>query len=216
MIASPVLSWILSFLFAGTAAWCVRVLVLPSIRIPDRIDAGWHLLMSAAMIAMIWPWGMSVPAAAQAVVFTIAVGWFLGRMILDAGHPHSGGHAPRAAGAHHAVMMAGMAWMAASMPALMSTSGDDSGGGHHHHAMGGGTPMAQAQDTVATPVALTVSYLALGLVFVMLCLPWLAKAFDLGRRLPDRSSPTLGRVVTDHACHALMSFGMGVMFLAVV
>ncbi|MEU3271223.1 DUF5134 domain-containing protein [Saccharomonospora sp. NPDC006951] len=217
MIASPVLSWLLSLLFAATAAWCVRVLLLPSTRVPARIDTGWHLLMSVAMIAMIWPWGMAVPAAAQAVVFTVAAGWFLGRMFLAAGHSGEH-HAPRAACTHHAVMMAGMAWMAASMPALMSNSGHDSGGGGHHHAMGGGgTPMAQAaHDTVgATPVALTISCLALGLVFVALCLPWLARAFDLGRRLPDQRFPALGRVVADHTCHALMSFGMGVMFLAV-
>lgn len=218
MIDTPVLRWLLTLLFAATALWCARVMLLPAIRMTARVDAAWHVLMGAAMVAMAWPWGMGVPTTPQTVLFVLACAWFLGRTAFGAGHDHGGAHsARRVSGVHHAAMMAAMAWMVASMPSLMGGHGTDAGGGHHHALGGGGTSgMAAAapMDMAAVPTALTVTNMALGVVFVVACLPWLARALDLGRRLPDPQSPTLGRLVADCGCHAAMSFGMGVMFLA--
>ncbi|MBK1787642.1 DUF5134 domain-containing protein [Prauserella cavernicola] len=210
MIGSPVLAWLLTALFAATTAWCLRV--LPSLGAWARVDAGWHALMGAAMIAMIWHWGMAIPLAPQVVLFALGCLWFLSRTA--AGHSHSGGHtAPRGAGAHHAMMMAAMAWMVATMPELMAGSDPDSGGGHHHAL---GDAVSLSQSPASSPTALIAGHVALGLGFVALCLPWLARAFALGRHLPDPRSPAPGREVADCACHGAMSFGMGVMFLAML
>ncbi|MEU6645350.1 DUF5134 domain-containing protein [Saccharomonospora sp. NPDC046836] len=204
MIESSLLRWILSALFFATTLWCARVLVLPSVRLTFRVDAMWHALMGAAMVAMIWPWGMTLPTTPQVVVFVAACGWFFARTVFRPGD-HS---MPRLAEAHHATMMAGMAWMVATMPSLMDSPAPGPGGGHHH-ALASGTSTTALTDELAAPVALTAGHLALGLVFVILSLPWLARALDLGR-----GSPGLRPAAVDHASHAAMSFGMGVMFLA--
>ncbi|TCP42629.1 uncharacterized protein DUF5134 [Tamaricihabitans halophyticus] len=216
MIDAPVLRWLLTLVFAATTLWYARVLVLPAARLAVRVDAAWHMLMSIAMVAMAWPWGMSLPTVPQTVLFGVASVWFIGRIAFHRGGDHAGTlAASRSAGVHHAAMMAAMAWMVASMPSLMSGHGSDSGGGQHHHALAGGAaiPVAEASQAAA-PTALVVANVVLGAVCIIACLPWLAQAFDLGRGLTGSRSPGLGRVVVDRCCHAAMTFGMGVMFLA--
>ncbi|GAA1210298.1 DUF5134 domain-containing protein [Prauserella alba] len=219
MIDAPVLRWLLTSVFAATALWYGTVMVLPRVRAAVRVDSAWHMLMGAAMVVMAWPWGMGVATTPQTVLFAVAGVWFVGRIAFGPVHHHGDTLvASRAAGVHHAVMMGAMAWMVASMPSLMGGHGSQQGGGHHHHALGGGgaAPMAAVDgaDLAAAPTALVVTNIVLGVGFVIACLPWLAQAFDLGRRWPDPRSPRLGRVVADRSCHAAMTFGMGVMFLA--
>ncbi|OQO93936.1 hypothetical protein B1813_05325 [Saccharomonospora piscinae] len=212
MIESLLLRWVLTGVFAAITVWCARVLLARPTRPAGRIDAACHVLMGLAMVAMTWPWGMTVPATPQVVLFGAACLWFASRVAFGA--ERGGAHAPRPrlAGTHHAVLMAGMAWMAVSMPGPLGAPGSGSGG--HHHASGGGAALMSAVAADAATTALLVGHIVLGVVFVALCLPWLARAFDLGRRLPDPGAPRLGHVVADSTCHALMSFGMGVLFLA--
>ncbi|OLT45934.1 hypothetical protein BJF85_18365 [Saccharomonospora sp. CUA-673] len=213
MIDAPVLRWLLTLLFVGTTLWHAAVAVLPRVRSAVRVDAVCHTLMGAAMVAMVWPWGMAVLTVPQTVLFVLACGWFLGRTVVGSGHDHADAFAvTRGAGVHHAAMMAAMAWMVASMPSLMG--GHGSGGGHHHHALGTTAAVGAEPAVLAAPAAMITANVVLGVVFVLACLPWLAQAFDLGRRLPDPQAPGLGRVVADRTCHAGMTLGMGVMFLA--
>jgi len=82
-----------------------------------------HLVMSAVMVTMAWPWWETLPWMSQIVVFTLATIWYaliavanlLGAAI-NAG-PHPWWHLVM-----HSLMMAAMVWMVAAMPP----------GAHHH------------------------------------------------------------------------------------
>jgi len=106
----------LSVLFAVIGAWYLAVLVRPRPRgvagYGESVGAGLHVLMSAAVIVMFWPWGERFPAIAQVTVFTAAAAWFAGQALF-------GGDALRArcANWYHAATMAAVAWIAVAMSA---------------------------------------------------------------------------------------------------
>ncbi|KAA5826061.1 DUF5134 domain-containing protein [Saccharopolyspora hirsuta] len=221
MVESLLLRWILTALFTASALWGLHRLVraepispvwprgVEDQDVPGtpavRISAAGHVVMSAAMIAMCWPWGMAIPVAPQLVVFGTMVVWFLA---LTANVRWCTGHR-RWQQAHHAVMAAGMCWMLAAMPALMSHQ--PTGSDHvHHHSMGAGV-LASAPGT-APASAVAVVCLALGGYFVLTSLPWLSAAVDIGRNARTRPQRA---AAYEAACHAGMAVGMGAMLLAV-
>ncbi|GAA4884939.1 DUF5134 domain-containing protein [Saccharopolyspora cebuensis] len=207
MMASPLLQWALTALFAGTAAWSVARLVAARTGPAERISALCHLGMGAAMLAMVW---VHLPVVPQVVAFAIAALWFAVRALVGPRWRDEFQH-PRIAHLHHAATMGAMVWMAATMPVLMRAS---SGGGHqHHHAAG--AQVALAPEAAAVPAAITAVTAVLAGYFVLSCLPWLSTAFDLGRTLPAPTGPA-GRRALDHACHGAMSFGMGAAFLGLL
>jgi len=84
-----------------------------------------HVAMSAAMVAMAWPWWETWPWMTQIVVFGLATAWYVGVALakqispsINAG-PHPWWHLVM-----HAVMMGAMTWMVAAMPP-----------GDHHHGL---------------------------------------------------------------------------------
>ncbi|MGW1681126.1 DUF5134 domain-containing protein [Saccharopolyspora sp. NPDC002376] len=223
MVESLLLRWILTVLFTASALWGLHRIVRAepispmSGRLTEqdreipggpavRISTAWHVVMSAAMVAMCWPWGMTIPVAPQLVLFALMAVWFLA---LTANIGWCTGHR-RWQHAHHAVMAAGMCWMLAAMPSLMSHGESDSG--HvHHHSMGSGILASAPDPTPANWVA--VVFLLLGGYFVLTALPWLSAAVDIGRKAQTRPQREAAYEAT---CHAAMTAGMGVMFLAVV
>ncbi len=121
--------WLLSAVFAFTGTWYLlvmyRALVRPAPGWRSAVGAGAHMLMSAAMIAMFWPWGAHIPSIAQMTVFTAAAAWFLSEVLLAGPRGgHSGAELLSARGPHadwyHAAMMTAMVWMAVAMATMQS------------------------------------------------------------------------------------------------
>ena len=162
MIDSVLTSWLFTAIFTAAGAWLL--LRRPS-SVADWIGRGAHVLMSAAMIAMTWPWGMSVPALPQEIVFGLAALWFLAGAVVPALR-----HCTPAAQVHHALMMAAMVWMLAAMPLLM--------GGHHQHA-------------ASNPLVVTAN-LVLGGYLVLSAVPWASSAFAAEDRALRRESASHG------------------------
>ncbi|MFD0488772.1 DUF5134 domain-containing protein [Saccharopolyspora spinosporotrichia] len=105
----------------------------------------------------------------------------------------------------------------------------DSGHGGHHHSLGASASGIAAAGPLPTgPTGPTGAVVAvsvlLGAAFVLAALPWTARALDIGRGALDAGTGAAGptaavpgrtrrAVALDSACHAAMSFGMGVMLL---
>ncbi|QUH02688.1 DUF5134 domain-containing protein [Saccharopolyspora erythraea] len=217
MVEALLLRWILTILFTGTALWSLRRLLAPACGVADRISSAAHLLMSALMVAMAWPWGMAIPAAPQIVLFGLAALWFA---FLAGNRRRTGDHhghgSPVLAHVHHALMMAAMVWMVATMPLLMTGHSPDSGHGGHHHSLGASAAgIAAAGPVPAGPPGPVVAVsVLLGAAFVVTALPWTARALDIGRGALRPTGGAAPRIVAaESTCHAAMSFGMGVMLL---
>jgi hypothetical protein len=221
MIEPTLLRWVFTVLFAATGFWSLLRATSHAQSLPDRVNALLHLAMSAAMIAMTWPWGMVLPTTPQVMVFTLATGWFLLLMVNRRLSSACGdGHKPQWH-AHHALMMASMVWMIATMPMAPATSSPHGG---HHHALASSASGAQLASAAPAgpPTALFVISLVLGGYFLAASLIWISAAVDTGRRAlgepgaPAPAHPSVNRLALDFTCHGGMSVGMGVMVLALV
>ncbi|MDJ0345744.1 DUF5134 domain-containing protein [Streptomyces sp. H10-C2] len=167
------------------------------------MSAGLHALMGAAMSAMVWPWGVSVPVWLQAAVFGPATIWFLARAADQRLRV-----SPRPIGLtalrrlHHALMAAAMLWMttALSMPGTMPIPESMS----RSMSMSGSMAMAMPESPRSPTVVAVVSVL-LGGYFVLVGLAWVPGA--VAAHAPRRR-------VLDAAGHAAMSLGMGTLLLA--
>ncbi|WP_405374299.1 MULTISPECIES: DUF5134 domain-containing protein [unclassified Microbacterium] len=197
MIAAP---WdlILTLTFAATGLLCVLGLVQDRPTGADGtlsdealIHVG-HLVMSIAMILMVWVMVDDVVTWAQVAIFAIAAA------SLAPAFARSESVAQRTDLIGHVVFHAAMIWMLAAMPLLMAgapVSGE--GGGHHHHAEAGAGPALTATPAWADGV---------NLVFVALSAAaagwWLVGMF----RGSARHRIHLG-------CFSLMGAGMAVMLV---
>jgi hypothetical protein len=177
MVSDPALQWVLSVVFGATGLYAVvRVFVdrAPLLRVGHLL----HLLMSAGMVAMCWPWWTDIASAPQFVAFGGAAAWFLALLILQIGRrlPRAalGGHSPWHQAAH-AIMMTAMVWMVASM----STHGASTVDHAHHH---GGLPLWASLSGVALTAALMVAGVIF-LVELIVCLrgrtTWLGHTGDV-------------------------------------
>lgn len=133
MIEQPWLQWAFTSCFAATGLFSAVAMGLDRGAVA-RIGHAWHLLMSAGMAAMVWPWGMTLAPGAQALLFLIATGWFTLLFAQETSRRRAGhapGH-PRWHQPYHALMMAAMAWM---LWAMLPAEGASSVDHHHHHAL---------------------------------------------------------------------------------
>ncbi|MFJ3895390.1 DUF5134 domain-containing protein [Streptomyces sp. NPDC090083] len=213
MIAASGLRWIFTLVFALTAAHGSLRGVRPGAVLPDRVDHALHAVMGLSMIAMVWPWGMDVPALPQVLVFTAGAVWFVVSVPFRA----DGGFRPRKllGTLLHAVMMAAMAWMVAVMDSGGMAAGHGGGSGHSMAGMdmSGGSGLS-AMSLVGTGRKATAGVLAL--VLLAFALSWLARAFDAARIEPAGApgeAPTVQADALSPACHAAMALGMAVMFV---
>ncbi|WP_295010412.1 DUF5134 domain-containing protein [uncultured Microbacterium sp.] len=185
---------VLTLLFVFTGAVCARELIVRRGR--PRTQSGvsddavidiTHLVMSAAMILMLWVMVIDAVTWAQVALFAVFA------LALVPAFRTSRDGAARISLAGHVVLDAAMIWMLAAMPLLMSDM-PMSGGGHAAHHGG----MAMAEPT-PTPVWADV----VNGVFIVLCLAvalwWAVQLVRVrGHRL--------------HAsCHLLMGAGMAAM-----
>lgn len=215
----------LSALFAVAAAWYlvvpVRLRLRGAVGYGESVGAALHVLMSAAVIAMFWPWGERFPAIAQVTMFTAGAAWFAGRALF-------GGDALRArcASWYHAVMMAVVVWIAVLMSApgvtvtaatVMAGSGSmpsDMVG----MAMGGQAPSVPGRGITAGPGTATVVAAGwAGLVCLVLAAGFFAVAawytFAVLRLLAKPGPRWLPGTLPRDTASALMAIGMAVALL---
>ncbi|SIT72274.1 DUF5134 domain-containing protein [Microbacterium sp. RU33B] len=196
MLTSP---WdlILTALFAATGIWCAIDLIAhrPHARSSDGtltqhtlIDVN-HLVMSAAMIVMIWTSVIDAATWAQVIVFAIFA------LALVPGLLAKTATRERVSLAAHVGLNAAMIWMLAAMPLLMAgmEMGHDGSSGHHH---GGGSEMM----ATATPAWADVVNLLFVALSAAAAVWWLVALFGRRRRLHD-------------LCYAAMAAGMALMLL---
>ncbi|WP_375390021.1 DUF5134 domain-containing protein [uncultured Amnibacterium sp.] len=164
-MGTPVTASVASILFGGLSLW-FAVRVVAGRDLPDRVSNLLHLLMSAAMAAMPWPWAF--PALPQVLVFSAGAFWYAGialfRPTADAGLGVGHGRHGVAGLLYHAAMMLVMVWMAVAMlpgpPARTDAAGT---AGTAMSAMTGGAAETLTGDA---PWALAVS-IAFGVAFVV-------------------------------------------------
>jgi hypothetical protein len=174
--------------------------------VPDRVSNLLHLLMSGAMLAMPWSWGL--PALPQVVVFSAGAFWYAGAALfrpssdarLGLGH---GAHGRVAGLWYHAGMMLAMVWMAVAM--IPATASADPGGmAGMTHAAAAGTAL-----TGDVPWALAVS-IALGACFAGAAV-WLAALL-----IREAAGAAHHLEVADLAASTLMAAGMSFVLLVVL
>lgn len=139
MIEMYGLRWLVTALFMLAGGYSSYCCVRP--RWPVlRYCHGWHVIMCVAMMAMAWPWGMTLPIKPQLVIFICATLWFLWLGL-------SGGCCAsddpqrirtRLAMGYHALMMLAMGWMLWVMGHAMH------GHAHHHEMMASGAGLTTA------------------------------------------------------------------------
>ncbi len=220
MIPTPGLRWILTVLFSVIALFSLYRVSRPGTSSWTRLIHVLHALMGVAMLVMVWPWGMNVPAVPEAVVFGLATAWFLLLTALPAGASPvapDGGH-PRLHNALHATMTGAMTWMILAMPTGASAHGSAGSAGGMPGMPGmatGGSAGAMSMSLHGTPR--TVAGL-LCAFFVLTGLWWLARSFDTARGAdPNALRQDDGSGVDDRAydagCHGGMALGMAIMLL---
>ncbi|MDN5686871.1 MAG: DUF5134 domain-containing protein [Brachybacterium sp.] len=151
-----------------------------------------HLVMSLAMLLMVWRPVGTVGTWVQVTIFA-----FFGVLML-LGLPTVRGIGERIGTAGHVALTAAMIWMLLAMPLLMGHAVGSSGDAHAGHH-GGGSDGAAAMDMIPTPAW------ASGVNWAAVVLSAVVSAWWLGRLLGHPAH----RVHS--ACHLLMGAGMALM-----
>lgn len=149
MFGSTIVAAALTALFAVTGLYSLARIVVPRIALADRASYALHAAMSAAMIAMAWPWGLAVPPVVHVLVFSAAALYYLQLLLFRPATPAGPGdvhHGGRLLLGYHVGMMTSMVWMGA----LMSLLGHGSDGGHAHH---GGAAVGTEPAAASAPAA---------------------------------------------------------------
>ncbi|WP_331740246.1 DUF5134 domain-containing protein (plasmid) [Streptomyces sp. NBC_01005] len=219
MIAATGLRWIMTLLFCALAvyglwragavrshpwiAWLAHVL---------------HAVMSLAMFAMSWSWGMDLPGMPQVIFFSAVAVWFVVTALVLPNGPESRVRA-LAGRLPHAVMTGAMAWMVAAMSSDVSMGASGAGQAHDMPGMDMSAPGALATMTLSSTGDRWSAGL-LALVLLALALWWLAEGFDTGRAVPRAKggavSDGTAHAARDAGCHGLMALGMAVMLVVMV
>ncbi|MFC8513874.1 DUF5134 domain-containing protein [Streptomyces sp. NPDC057257] len=219
MIAASGLRWILSLAFALFTVHETWRTVVPGTGNAERVGHALHAAMGVFMIAMVWPWGMDLPAVPQTVLFGVGALWFVAAAAFRAG-AHSRVRALRLA-LPHVVMMGAMAWMVAVMDASGSMSGHGVAGAADDMPgmdMSGGSGLA-AMTLTGTGPRVTAALLAA--VLAVIGLAWLTRTLDQARErdLPEGGAGAANGSMAgalSSGCHAAMALGMAVMFVLLV
>lgn len=197
MLTSP---WdlILTVLFTVTGLWCAIDLVVDRARLRTTegavtqhavVDIN-HLVMSAAMILMIWVTVIDVVTWAQVAIFALFA------LALVPGVFNGEGSLQLISAIGHIALNAAMIWMLLAMPLLMAgmTMGEGDSSGHHHGGDAATMPMS-------TPVWADVINVFFVAVSAAAAVWWIVTLIRTrGRHLHD-------------LCYAGMAAGMAVMLL---
>lgn len=198
MIDSLVLRWILTVSFAVIGGYyLIRCIEADSAPV-RRVSCVAHVAMSAAMIAMVWPWGMNIPVEPQVGVFVLAALWFI---------PLSWSRSARSVRVydlHHVVIMAAMAWMVGSMPTAMGSTTSDMPPGMDMHGMD--MPGMNASTSGSVPGYLSVVSIGLACYFAAYTVWLISRAV----------APRMAERTAERSCQGVMSVGMAVMLIAML
>jgi hypothetical protein len=236
MISSHVLRWTLTAAFALTGvqflAWCVLPMGGGGRPLVGRMTGLTHLLMSLAMVAMLWSWRLGVWRGVSIVAFAAAACWFGVRAAVDkavagAGRVPAGG---RLELVQHAAMMGVMVWMILLVPATMASPTGP--GAHSMPGMGMSTAGMLSAPGLLPADGATVANAVVGTYFLVATLWWIGRGL---RQSWATASPGASPRVLESGCggsvvvparawlrtnglavasHAVMSAGTGVMLLA--
>jgi hypothetical protein len=204
MIADVALRWVVTVLFALSIAECAHALAAHHGAWPARVNHTLHLVMSMAMIVMVWPFGMNLPTFPPMVFFVLAALWFAGL-----GAAVSTKVRDRLVNAYHAVMMAAMAWMYAVMNGHV-LSGNAAPPPNHPGMNMPGMDMAADEATTATgqPGWITTVDGLLVIVFAVATIYWVYRYVAVRRT-------ESGATLLAHAgvlCQAFVAAGMTISF----
>ena len=219
-------AWLLSALFTTTAACYAgtALVAVASSRLGGRrvaVNAGLHVLMSVAMIAMLWSWGSVIATITQVTVFTAAAAWYVALVVFGSrtrpgqGHDH---HDAALGNLYHAGMMGSMVWMAVVMSAMSTplavatpASGGMAGMDDGPTVAGGGTSTAMSMPMPmgSAPGWIRSSCLVLGVVFLLGAAGYL---LAMATRVVRRRNGATGAVLP-YAIGAAMAVGMALVFL---
>lgn len=210
MIDDLALRWIVTALFAAGIAGYVYIIVAQPVQWKCTVNHLLHLAMSAAMIVMAWPTGMSLPTIGPMIFFLLAAVWFA---IAPGRAP--GNISARVINSYHAVKMAAMAWMYAVMSG--SLPGQACHPSDHTRAFSPGSHMAgmdmsgpEASWSAAEPewIATVNAFASVG--FAAAAVYWLYRYLD-----HRRIEPVARRAYLTHLaplCQAFMATGTAIMF----
>lgn len=209
MIADLALRWVVTVLFAMSAAECAYALVGSRGRPGAAVSQLLHLAMAIAMMVMAWPRGAELPTLGPMFFFLAAAMWFLARLLRSA-TAHG-----RMLDGYHAAMMLAMGWMYAVMNGNVlarhteTVAAEGSGDMHVMHMAGhsgGGTAMAM-EHASASPLWISAINWLLTIGFVIATAVWLYRYFA-ARQQPDASPYShLGTL-----CGSMMAGCMAIMF----
>ena len=110
MIHDLTLRWVVTGLFALSAAECVVAIAIKRRPWTYVISHGLHFVMAVAMAAMAWPRGAQLSPRGPAVFFLLATVWFMTIGVVAARRTGL-----RASYGYHGLMMLATAWMYAIM-----------------------------------------------------------------------------------------------------
>jgi hypothetical protein len=137
------LSVLLTVLFTVTALGYLGFAFLPGSTGISRVSDVFHVLMSVAMLAMPWSWGMTLaPPTLQIIVFAVATLFYLVLTLTRGRYGSHDHHGPGGSGrlvlGYHVVMMAAMVVMGVMMlpmagGAMSMPEMDMDSGGHSMH-----------------------------------------------------------------------------------
>ncbi|MCW1250419.1 DUF5134 domain-containing protein [Acaricomes phytoseiuli] len=194
---TPPWDFILTILFALTGIWCAVDLARhrAALRGSDGaisrtaiIDVN-HLVMSAAMILMIWISVVDAATWAQIAIFVIFAIALL--VSLSSSEP-----AERISTLGHVVLNVAMIWMLAAMPLLMAGTHASGGESSGHH--GGGTA---SSPPTSTPTWADIVNLLFVIASAAAAIWWIVRLIrSRGNHLHD-------------VCYALMGAGMAIMLV---
>lgn len=206
MIADLTLRWVVTVLFALSAAEYTYACVRSRGRLSIAVSEVLHLAMAVAMLVMAWPRGAQLPTVAPMLFFLAAAVWFVARLVRAAA-THS-----RLLDGYHAAMMLAMGWMYAAMNGtlLPHTTETMSGDGHAMSTMhmhhGGGAASAVEPMSVQPQWILAINWL-LAIGFGIAAVGWLYRYFSARQRSGTSSFSHFGTL-----CRAMMAAGMAIMF----
>lgn len=217
MIGDPVAQWLLTILFFVTAVYAAAW-ILRANGIRDRIGYAIHLVMSAAMLIMVWPWGMNFALIPQAVVFSAATVWFLVQFLLPGTPRHDretadGHHDARRSLLYHAAMMAAMVFMAVGMSTMRA--GDGAGGSMNMGSMPGMDMSGSAGSGAAFPVWVAVLSLVCAIGFGIAALYFVGSLLAAATSAERSSRPARLRSA-NAGWNLLMAAGMAALFAPMI
>lgn len=217
MITAPFAQWLLSAVFALTFSYAMVGIIRPG-SVRDRFAYCLHALMSVAMFAMVWPWGIHALLVPQVVVFTAAALWFTaiavaGRAPTPDSEEREGHHDGKGTLLYHGGMMAAMAVMAAGMT-TMGTS-QHSVSSMSMGSMPGMDMSSGSSGGMPMPLWVTLVSAACAISFGVAALYFLGSALAAATGNERRSSLARSRAVRA-TWNLLMAVGMAALFVPMI